>query len=336
MGGYGRIEGMILVCGGAGYIGSHMVKLLRQRGIEHVVFDNLERGHRAAVKDSELVVGDLRNREEIAAVLDRFPIKTVMHFAAYIEVGESVNDPAPFWTNNVRAVWNLMEEMKARGIEQFVFSSTAAVYGEPQTVPIPEDHPKAPTNPYGATKWAVEMMLQGYEKAYGIRSVCLRYFNACGSDPEGEIGEDHRPETHLIPRILVAASGRAGKVTVFGTDYDTPDGTCIRDYVHVCDLASAHLLAVDHLDKGGDSEQFNLGSGQGYSVNEVIEAVRGVVGQDFPVEFGPRREGDPARLIASSEKIRSTFGWKPQYDDLKEIVGSAWNWMQANPNGYGD
>ncbi len=313
-----------------------MVKLLRQQQIPHLVFDNLERGHRAAVNESLFVQGDLRNPDDIAKVFADYEITTVMHFAAYIEVGESVVDPAPFWTNNVRAVWNLMEAMKANGVSQFVFSSTAAVYGEPTVVPIPEDHAKAPTNPYGATKWAVEMMLQGYGQAYGIRSVCLRYFNACGCDPEGELGEDHRPETHLIPRILLAASGKAGSVTIFGTDYETPDGTCIRDYVHVSDLAAAHLLAVRHLDSGGGSDVFNLGSGAGYSVKEVIEAVREVVGHEFPVAVGERRAGDPARLIASSEKIRSTLGWKPQYDDLREIVGHAWAWMQANPNGYGD
>lgn len=327
---------MVLVCGGAGYIGSHMVKLLRKKGIEHVVFDNLERGHRSAVGASEFVQGDLRNPDDIEAVFAKYPIKTVMHFAAYIEVGESVKDPAPFWTNNVRAVWNLLDAMRRHGVEQFVFSSTAAVYGEPTTVPIPETHGKAPTNPYGATKWAVEMMLQGFEAPYGIRSVCLRYFNACGSDPDCEIGEDHRPETHLIPRILLAASGKSGNVTVFGTDYDTPDGTCIRDYVHVCDLADAHLLAIQHLDGGGKSEQFNLGSGQGYSVKEVIDAVRTTVGKDFPVAYGERRAGDPARLIASSEKIRTTLGWDPKYTDLTETVGHAWRWMQANPDGYKD
>lgn len=326
---------MVLVCGGAGYIGSHMVKLLRQQGIDHVVFDNLERGHRAAVGDSPLEIGDLRNKGDIERVLAQYPAKTVMHFAAYIEVGESVKEPAAFWENNVLAVGNLLDAMREKGVEQFVFSSTAAVYGEPVTVPIPEDHPKAPTNPYGATKWAVEMMLQGYERAYGLRSVCLRYFNACGCDPEGVLGEDHRPETHLIPRILLAASGKSGNVTVFGTDYDTPDGTCVRDYVHVCDLAEAHLMAIRYLDGGGASEQFNLGSGNGFSVKEVIDAVREVVGRDFPVAYGERREGDPARLVASSEKIRDAFGWNPQYDDLRVIVGHAWAWMQANPDGYG-
>ncbi len=326
---------MVLVCGGAGFIGSHMVQLLREKGIDHVVFDNLEKGHAAAIEGSLFEQGDLRNPDDIVRVLDKYSIKTVMHFAAYIEVGESVVDPARFWTNNVRAVWNLLEAMRERKIDQFVFSSTAAVYGEPDEVPIPETHSKAPTNPYGATKWAVEMMLEGYGQAYGIRSVCLRYFNACGSDPETRIGEDHEPETHLIPRIVLAALGRAPKVTVFGTDYDTPDGTCIRDYVHVCDLASAHLLALEHLDRGGASDVFNLGSGTGYSVQEVIFAVKEVTGVDFPIEIGSRREGDPARLIASSDKIRSTLGWNPVYNDLKETVRHTYEWMRTHPDGYG-
>lgn len=322
--------------GGAGYIGSHMVQLLGARGIDHAVFDNLERGHRAAVGGSQFFEGDLRNPAQIGAALDAFRPTVVMHFAAYIEVGESVKDPAKFWQNNVVAVLNLLEAMRERGIDQFVFSSTAAVYGEPVEVPIPENHPKAPTSPYGASKWTVEMMLQGYQAAYGLRSACLRYFNACGCDPEGRIGEAHDPETHLIPRILLAALGRAEKVTVFGTDYDTPDGTCIRDYVHVCDLADAHLLALEHLASGGDSDVFNLGSGEGFSVKEVIDAVKLVTGRDFEIEYGQRRAGDPARLIASSEKIRSTLGWNPVYTDLRETVGHAARWFTEHPDGYED
>lgn len=325
---------MILVCGGAGFIGSHMAKRLRQEGVAHVVFDNLERGNRPAVAGSPFEQGDLRNPQDIERVFATYPITLAMHFAAYIEVGESVQDPAKFWDNNVSAVWNLLDACRRHGVAQFVFSSTAAVYGEPQEIPIPEDHPKSPTNPYGDTKLAVERMLAAYGKAYGIRSVCLRYFNACGSDPDGELGEDHRPETHLIPRILLAASGKAPEVTVFGTDYDTSDGTCIRDYVHVCDLADAHLKAIRYLDAGGESAQFNLGSGNGFSVKQVIDAVRTVTGRDFPVKYGDRRAGDPARLVADSTRAREVLGWNPQYDDVETCVRHAWLWMQAHPDGY--
>ncbi|ARU40460.1 UDP-glucose 4-epimerase GalE [Armatimonadetes bacterium Uphvl-Ar1] len=325
---------MILVCGGAGYIGSHMAKRLRQEGVDHVIFDNLERGNEAAIGGSQFFRGDLRNRDDVAAVFEQFDIHLVMHFAAYIEVGESVKEPAKFWENNVTAVWNLLEECRVRGVEQVVFSSTAAVYGEPSVVPIPENHPKNPTNPYGDTKLAVERMLAGYGRAYGLRSVCLRYFNACGSDPEGELGEDHRPETHLIPRILLAAAGRAPEITVFGTDYDTQDGTCIRDYVHVWDLADAHLRAVRYLEAGGASDQFNLGSGNGFSVREVLDAVRSVTGVNFPVSYGDRREGDPARLVADSTRARSVLGWSPEFDDVAVCVIHAWEWMVAHPGGY--
>lgn len=325
---------MILVCGGAGYIGSHMAKRLRQEGIDHIVFDNLERGNLSAIGGSPFEKGDLRNPADIERVLTRYPITLAMHFAAYIEVGESVQDPAKFWENNVGAVWNLLEGCRRNGISRFVFSSTAAVYGEPQQVPIPEDHPKNPTNPYGDTKLAVERMLASYDRAYGLRSVCLRYFNACGCDPEGELGEDHRPETHLIPRILLAAVGKAPEVTVFGTDYDTPDGTCIRDYVHVCDLADAHLRAVKYLESGSESTQFNLGSGNGFSVNEVINSVRLATGKEFPVKYGDRRPGDPARLVADSTRARQVLGWSPQFDDVEACVRHAYAWMQANPDGY--
>jgi len=328
---------MVLVVGGAGYIGSHVIKMLRERAIPHLVFDNLERGHRSAVQSSPLFEGDLRSREDLSRVFTENPeIDTVMHFAAYIEVGESVQDPSKFYFNNVYGVLLLLEAMRDHGVGQFVFSSTAAVYGEPQEVPIPETHPKSPTNPYGDTKLAVERMLAAFDRAYGLRSVCLRYFNAAGSDPDGVLGEDHRPETHLIPRILLAASGKAPQITVFGTDYDTPDGTCLRDYVHVMDLADAHLRAIDHLRSGKPSDQFNLGSGNGYSVKEMIAAAEAVVGEQIPVAFGPRREGDPARLIASSAKAREGLGWQPQWTDMKDIVGHAWAWMSANPDGYPD
>jgi UDP-glucose 4-epimerase len=311
-----------------------MAKRLRSEGIDHVILDNLERGNAPAIGGSIFERGDLRNPADIERILSKFPITLAMHFAAYIEVGESVTDPAGFWENNVTAVWNLLEGCRKHGVNQFVFSSTAAVYGEPQQIPIPEDHPKSPTNPYGDTKLTVERMLASYDRAYGLNSVCLRYFNACGSDPEGELGEDHRPETHLIPRILLAAIGKAPEITVFGTDYDTPDGTCIRDYVHVSDLADAHLRAVRYLESGGQSAQFNLGSGNGFSVKQVIDAVKSATGRDFTVKYGDRRAGDPARLVADSRKAREVLGWNPQFDDVELCVKHAWAWMQANPDGY--
>lgn len=326
---------MVLVCGGAGYIGSHMAKLLRQTQTPHLVLDNLERGHRAAIRESPFVQADLRDPQALRQVFQDNPqIDLVMHFAAYIEVGESVQNPAAFWENNVTAVHNLLEAMRAHQVSQFVFSSTAAVYGEPEQVPIPEDHPKNPTSPYGDTKLAVEKMLANYDRAYNLRAVCLRYFNACGSDPEGQIGEDHRPETHLIPRVLLAAIGKAPQINVFGTDYDTPDGTCVRDYVHVTDLADAHLLAVQHLQEGKPSRQFNLGNGTGFSVKQVIEAAKEVTGRDFPVTYADRRPGDPARLVARADRAREELGWNPRYADVKSCVAHAWNWMQANPDGY--
>jgi UDP-glucose 4-epimerase len=259
----------------------------------------------------------------------------VIHFAAYIEVGESVKDPAAFWTNNVFGTAALLKWMAANGQPPIVFSSTAAVYGEPQQVPIPESHPKAPASPYGETKLAVERILAAYDSAYGQKSVVLRYFNACGADPDGVLGEDHRPETHLIPRCLLAAAGRAPELTLFGVDYPTPDGTCIRDYVHVEDLAEAHVLALNHLAKGGDSRYYNLGSGEGFSVKEVIDACEEASGRKIPVRLAERRPGDPARLIADSSAIRRDWGWSPQYTSLPETASHAWQWMSGHPEGYG-
>ncbi len=325
---------MILVVGGAGYIGSHMCKLLRQTGEQHLVFDNLERGHREALQGSPFVMGDLREPESLARVFAEHEIDLVMHFAAYIEVGESVKDPSSFYTNNFFGVQELLEAMRKAKVDKIVFSSTAAVYGEPKYVPLDEVHATQPTNPYGNTKLAVERMLHDYDVAYGIRSVCLRYFNAAGADPDGVLGEDHRPESHLIPRVLLAAMGKAPTINVFGTDYDTPDGTCVRDYIHVCDLADAHLLAIRHLRDGGQSDRFNLGNGQGFSVRQVIETSERVVGHAIPVAEGPRRAGDPARLIASSDKIRQALGWTPKRPDLEQIVLDAWNWRQSHPEGY--
>jgi UDP-glucose 4-epimerase len=325
---------MILVVGGAGYIGSHMCKLLREAGERHLVFDNLENGHEEALQGSPFVKGDLRNPEDLRQVLHDNPIDVVMHFAAYISVGASVREPGKYYDNNFTGVLNLLEAMRHAGVFKFIFSSTAAIFGEPEYVPIDEKHPKNPKSPYGDSKYAVERALDSYEEAYGLKSVCLRYFNAAGADPEGVLGEDHAPEEHLIPLIMHAAQGRRPEIKIFGTDYDTPDGTCIRDYIHILDLASAHLLAVRHLRDGGESKRYNLGNGLGYSVREVIQMVEKVVGRPVPQSEAPRRPGDPARLIASSELITRELGWKSEYADLETIVRHAWRWFEAHPHGY--
>ncbi len=328
---------MILVVGGAGYIGSHMLALLRRTGNDHLVFDNLEQGHAAALLGSPLEIGDLRNPSDLDRVFQSHPnIDVVMHFAAYISVGESVREPAKYWENNTAGVLNLLGAMRAAGVSKFVFSSTAAVFGEPLYVPIDEDHPKHPTSPYGQTKLAVEHILDEFDTAYGLRSVALRYFNAAGADPDGQIGEDHHPEEHLIPVAMEAAMGKRPMLKVFGTDYDTPDGTCVRDYIHVCDLADAHLLALRHLQDGGDSRRYNLGNGRGFSVREVISAVEKACGMPVPSQDDARRPGDPGRLIASSERIRRDWGWAPKRPDLAQIVSDAWSWRARHPNGYGD
>ncbi|MEA2553225.1 MAG: UDP-glucose 4-epimerase [Fimbriimonadaceae bacterium] len=328
---------MILVVGGAGYIGSHMLKLLRDEGEEHLVFDNFEQGHRSALQGSAAVQGDLRNPNDLLRVFAEHPgIDVVMHFAAYISVGESVREPSKYWHNNTAGVLNLLDAMRKAGIERFVFSSTAAIFGEPQYVPIDEEHPKNPSSPYGQTKLAVEKMLADFDRGYSTKSVALRYFNAAGADPTGQIGEDHEPEEHLIPVAILAALGRRPPMKVFGTDYDTPDGTCVRDYVHILDLARAHLLAVRHLRQGGQSGQYNLGNGRGFTVREVLDTVEKVIGMPVPREDGPRRPGDPAKLIASSEKISKDWGWKPQYPDLQTIVEHAWEWHRTHPVGYAD
>ncbi|MBL8047646.1 MAG: UDP-glucose 4-epimerase GalE [Chthonomonas sp.] len=325
---------MILVVGGAGFVGSHVCKALRAEGIPHLIFDSLEKGFRPATQGSQLFEGDITNPSSLDQVFAENDIDVVMHFAAYIEVGESTKEPARYYRNNLYGVMTLLDAMRAHGVSKFVFSSTAAVYGEPQYVPIDEKHPKDPTSPYGETKWNVERMIQSYDRAYGLKSVALRYFNAAGSDPEGVIGENHNPETHLIPRTILAAMGKVPPLTVFGTDWDTPDGTCLRDYVHVMDLAAAHILATKHLRAGGESRQFNLGNGNGFSVREVIDAVARITGMPVPNQDGPRRDGDPARLIASSEAIRKEFGWTPKYPDLDTMVEHAWAWRQTHPDGY--
>ncbi|MBS1705047.1 MAG: UDP-glucose 4-epimerase GalE [Armatimonadetes bacterium] len=327
---------MILVIGGAGFIGSHMAKRLRQQGEPHLIFDNFEAGHRAAILDSKVVEGDIRDPEALRKVFALHDIDVVMHFAAYIAVGESGHKPLEYWENNTGGMINLLKAMRVAGVSKVVFSSTAAIFGEPEYTPIDEAHPKHPTSVYGETKHAVEQILAKMEEANGIRSVCLRYFNAAGADPEGEIGEDHEPESHLIPAAILAGMGKTPGLTIFGTNYPTRDGTCVRDYIHVYDLAKAHLAAVSHLRAGGSSRAYNLGNGAGYTVREVIESVKNVTGLPIQIEEGPRREGDPAVLVASSEKIRQELGWEPQYGALDTMVEHAWAWRKANPDGYRD
>jgi UDP-glucose 4-epimerase len=314
-----------------------MLQRLRETGEPHLVFDNLEQGHEEALQGSPLFRGDVRNPDDLRHVFAENPnIDVVIHFAAYIAVGESVKDPGKYFLNNTMAVVGLLDAMRAANVNKIVFSSTAAIFGEPQYVPIDEKHPKAPTSPYGDSKLMVEKIFEAYDVAHSVKSVCLRYFNAAGADPEARIGEDHHPETHLVPVAILAAAGRAPALKVFGTDYDTPDGTCVRDYIHVLDLAEAHLLAVKHLRQDGDSRRYNLGNGQGFSVKQVIETVSKVVGQPVPHEEGPRRAGDPARLIASSQAIRDDWGWDPKYPDVETIVEHAWNWHRTHPEGYAD
>ena len=318
----------VLVVGGAGYIGSHMVKNLCGRGVNVTTFDNLCSGHRDAVLGGEFIEGDLADRAALERVFAARRYDAVMHFASFIEVGESVRLPAKYYRNNVSNTLNLLECMQAAGVEQFIFSSTAAIFGTPQRVPIDETHPTNPINPYGRSKLMVEQMLADLARAHGLRSVCLRYFNAAGADPDGQLGERHNPETHLIPLVLQAASGRRPFMSVFGTDYDTPDGTCIRDYVHVADLCEAHWLALQSLAQGAGSQAYNLGNGDGFSVFEVIDTVRKVTGREFTVKHETRRAGDPSRLVADSSAARQKLGWVPRYPSLQTIVEHAWAFEQ--------
>jgi UDP-glucose 4-epimerase len=317
----------VLVCGGAGYIGSHMVRFLLERGEDVLVLDDLSTGHRDFVPPSvPFVQGDVRDATLLGCLFREHRVDAVFHFAAFIQVGESMRDPLAYYDNNLQGVLRLLQTMVRHGVENFVFSSTAAVYGEPELVPIPEDAPKCPTNPYGETKLAVERLLHWTSVAHDLRWSALRYFNACGAALDGSIGEAHDPETHLIPLVLDAAMGRRPSVTIFGDDYDTPDGTCIRDYVHVMDLVEAHLLALNALRSGRRSSVYNLGNGRGFSVLEVVEACRRVTGRSILVEKGARRPGDPARLVASSARIREELGWEPRYTALDAIVETAWRW----------
>jgi UDP-glucose 4-epimerase len=321
----------ILVTGGAGYIGSHAVLALKRAGYEVVILDNLVYGHKDLVEkvlQVELVVGDTSDRPLLDDLFARHQIAAVMHFSAYAYVGESVTDPAKYYRNNVYGTLTLLEAMEAASVKKFVFSSTCATYGVPSVVPIPEDLPQNPINPYGATKLMVERILSDFDVAYGLKSVRFRYFNAAGADPSGLLGEDHNPETHLIPLVLLTALGKRKSISIFGTDYPTNDGTCVRDYIHVSDLADAHVLGLEYLINGGDSNFFNLGNGSGFSVKEVIETARQVTGCDIPVEEKERRAGDPPALIGSAEKARTILGWNPQYSNLDDIISHAWKWHQ--------
>ena len=319
----------ILVVGGAGYIGAHMVRQLVNGQFDVVVLDNLSTGSRKLVQTVEFIQGNLGDSDLLDRLFAEQAFDAVMHFAAFSQVGESMHQPLLYYRNNLAETVALLDAMVRHDVKRFIFSSTAAVYGEPVTIPIAEDHPCAPTNPYGNTKLAVERMLADCDAAYGLKSAVLRYFNAAGADESGEIGELHDPETHLIPIVLRAAEGQIDHIRVFGTDYPTTDGTCIRDYVHVNDLAQAHLLALDALLDGGRSAIYNLGSSSGYSVREVIRKAEGVTGKKIPVVEAPRRPGDPAVLVASSEKIKRQLGWTPAYDNLEKIIQTAWNWHLA-------
>ena len=325
----------ILVTGGAGYIGSHAVRLFLERGHDVWVYDSLIYGHRAAVPAERLIVGELHETHRIDQVLLERRIDAVVHFAAFAAVGESVQHPGKYWQNNVVNTLNLMECLRRHQVSRFVFSSTAATFGTPEEMPITEATPQKPINPYGVTKLTVEHALADYAHAYRWGFAALRYFNASGAHADGLIGEDHTPETHLIPLIIQAALGKRPHIEIFGTDYPTPDGTCVRDYIHVDDLASAHLLALEKL-QPGQGMHYNLGIGRGYSVREVIAAVETVTGKKVPIKEGPRRAGDPPVLVASSDKIQKELGWKPRYTDIKAIVETAWNWHKANPKGYKD
>ena len=325
----------ILVLGGAGYIGSHTVYELIDAGRDVVVADNLLTGFRAAVHPkARFYQLDIRDRSALDELFTKEKIEGVIHFAASSQVGESMSDPLKYYDNNLHGTMVLLQAMVAHGVDKIVFSSTAATYGEPERVPILETDRTDPTNCYGETKLAMEHMMRWVSRAHGLKYVALRYFNACGAHPSGAIGEAHNPETHLIPLILQVPNGQREKISIFGYDYPTKDGTCIRDYIHVSDLAQAHILALDHLLQGGESDVFNLGNGVGFTVKEVIDVARAVTGHPIPAETCPRRAGDPAQLIASSKKAVEQLGWKPKYNDLNTIIASAWKWHRAHPRGY--
>lgn len=327
----------ILVVGGAGYIGSHMVKRLIEQGQEVVVVDNLSTGHRKAVDEkARFYEGDIRNHVFLKGVFDRENIDTVVHFAAFSIVPESMEKPLKYFDNNTAGMVALLEEMRDHDVKRIIFSSTAATYGVPEKSPIAENDRQAPINPYGESKLMMEKIIRWADQAYGIKFVALRYFNVAGAYPDGSIGEDHGPETHLTPIILQVAAGQRDQLKIFGDDYNTPDGTNVRDYVHVLDLVDAHILAINYLKAGNDSDVFNLGSSTGFSVKQMVEAAREVTGEPIPAEITERRPGDPDSLIAASQKARDVLQWQPQYDDVKEIIQTAWNWKQQHPRGYED
>lgn len=330
----------VLVTGGAGYIGSHAVKALVSRGERVVIYDNLSAGHREAARraggaSTPLVEGDIRDTARVAAAIRDHDLDAVMHFAAWLSVSDSVRDPAGYYSNNVLGALSVLDALRTAGAKVFVFSSTAAVFGNPEETPIVETHPTRPINAYGETKLAIELALPHYARAYGLQWMALRYFNAAGADPDGGLGEDHDPESHVVPKAIDAALGR-GELSIFGDDYDTPDGTCVRDYVHVTDLAAAHVLALGALRAGAAPGVYNLGSGRPMSVHATIQAVERVTGRSVPFTMGPRRAGDPAVLFASSARIRQELGWAPQYEDIDTIVATAWRWRERHPRGYGD
>ncbi|MCA9132855.1 MAG: UDP-glucose 4-epimerase GalE [Planctomycetales bacterium] len=323
----------VLVIGGAGYVGSHTVRQLIRSGHDVTVYDNLSRGHRQSVREGTFVRGELSDRKELRRVLGDQGIEAVMHFAAFALVGESVAQPAMYYQNNVSAPLELLEAMRAAGVWRIVFSSTTATYGQPEKVPIAESTPQLPINPYGFTKLVFEHALSDYAHAYGFGCAALRYFNAAGASPEGDIGEDHDPESHLIPLVLQTALGQRERIGIFGDDYPTPDGTCIRDYIHVDDLADAHLKALALLEPSTNL-QLNLGTGRGQSVQQIIEACRQVTGHPIPTTLEARRPGDPAELVADSSLAQKVLGWSPKYTDVKAIVETAWNWHRTHPRGY--
>ncbi|MCK9150792.1 UDP-glucose 4-epimerase GalE [Methanobacterium alcaliphilum] len=319
---------MILIIGGAGYIGSHINKMLNQLGHETIILDNLSYGHKEFTKWGKFIEGDINETAKLERIFQNYPVDSVMHFAAFTYVGESVTNPQKYYVNNVKNTLNLLETMNKYHIKNFIFSSTCAVYGEPQELPLKEDHPLNPINPYGRSKLMIENILKDYSEAYDFNYASLRYFNAAGADPEAEIGEWHDPETHLIPLVLDAASGRRDAINIFGTDYPTKDGTCIRDYIHVCDLAQAHLKALDYLKDKDTSEIFNLGNGNGFSVREVIETAARITGQKIKSIEDKPRAGDPPILIGSAAKAKKVLGWKPHWKDLSEIIETSWKWHQ--------
>ncbi|SFJ50672.1 UDP-glucose 4-epimerase [Halobacillus dabanensis] len=327
----------VLVCGGAGYIGSHAVAQLIDKGEEVIVVDNFKKGHKQAIlPGARIYEGDLRDKDFLNNVFQENDVEAVIHFAADSLVGESVENPLQYYDNNVSGAICLLSAMAANDVKKLVFSSTAAVYGEPEQVPIKETDTTVPTNPYGETKLTIEKMLKWAEIAHGINFIVLRYFNVAGADPDGRIGEDHRPETHLIPIVLQVALGQREKIFIYGDDYETKDGTCVRDYIHVVDLVDAHLLALKKLSNGVESNIFNLGNGQGYTVKEVIDAARRVTGHEIPAETAPRRAGDPEQLVASSENAMKELGWNPQHGDIDKMIHTAWEWIQDHPDGYKD